>query len=191
MAIAETVTALGALMRGMGQAGGLLSNLFGDQPEVPSPYGYTQWVEHQPEMTAMIQGLMPMPYLSGVSYPTHGGPFLEKETHMFGDMSGVYPVTQELYRSALGRDYGYSPQDLAAQQQQMLASQGLNLSGAYTPATFAQSSYLDPQAVAQSLGGMEGLAYRDQQSYLRNAAQLASYNAQRARALGGMLGSVS
>jgi len=187
----ETILgAAGTAASGAAQIGGLMANIFGDSPEVPVPQGYKSWVENIPDMSAMTHGLMPMPYLTGISYPSFGGAYREKPGYGFGDISQVYPATQEFYKSALGGRYGYSDEELEGQRQRLLASRGLGgLGQAYTPRQFAQSSYIDPQSLAESMAGYDEIALRDQQSYLQNAGMLASYNARRARMLGSLLGS--
>jgi hypothetical protein len=181
--------AIGSFLGGASQAGGLIGSLMGDEPEVPTPQGYKTWVENVPDLTAMVQGVMPMGYLSGVSYPTYGGYWRQNQGQSFGGMESAYPVTQEIYNSFLGGNYGLSPQNLAAQQQSALAPLSLGgLGGNVTPASVAGYGYMDPMMLARALADYQNAAYRDQSSYLSNAANIARYNQQRAQFLGGLLG---
>lgn len=189
MALGETLLGVGGILGGLAQAGGLVGSLFGDDPEIPVPQGYKTWVENVPDMTQMVQGIMPMSYLSGVSYPTYGGYYRQDPDYSFGGMGSAYPVTQDIYSSFLGGSYGLSPQNLASQQQSILSSLGLQgLGGSVTPASVAGYGYLDPTNLAQALAGYQNVAYGDQSSYLTQAAQLAKYNNQRAKFLGSLLG---
>ncbi len=190
MAIGSIMAGVGGILGGLGSAGSLAASLFGDDPEIPVPQGYKSWVENTPDMTAMIQGLMPMSYAQGLSYPTYGGYYRQDPGYSFGGMSSAYPVTQDIYQSYLGGDYGYSPSDIAAQEQGMLAQLGIQgLGGLTSPASIAGASYMDPSSLAQAISQIQGVGYQDQQSYLSQAAQMAQYNKQRAQFLGSLLGS--
>lgn len=159
-----------------------------DRPVVPRQ-GYVSWIRNIPNMDPMLSGMMPMPFMEGMRYPSYTKPGPSETRFGAGD---VYPATQEYYQTALSRNYGLSDAELEGRRQRMLASQGLGgLDEAYTPGQFAQRSYIDPEALAKAMTGIDENAYRDQQMYLQNAARLAQYNTRRAKMYGDLVGSAT
>ena len=186
--VGNYASGVGEIVKGVSTAGQFALNLqqliSGDFGRERDPY-YRTWIKASEERRRQAENLLFAPWAQGAKIP-----YLNESESTWGS-TGLSPEYQNIYSGFMSREYGV-PQDITQSAiAQSIAGAGSGAQGtanAQNPMQAYASMQSAPGGIAQALGRIQQTGYAQQQNYLRNAAEIATYNAMRTKQLRSIVG---